>query len=64
MDGRGVEPWWSSTVVNEHEIARGDLAKDGKPKGFFQLSYQKHQGQCPGLLRRARVQEAGSQDYF
>jgi hypothetical protein len=29
-----VEPWWSSTVVNEYEIARGDFAKDGKPKGY------------------------------
>jgi uncharacterized protein YndB with AHSA1/START domain len=29
-----VEPWWSSTVVAEFEIARGDLAKDGKPKGY------------------------------
>ena len=26
--------WWSSTIVNEYEIARGDLAKDGKPKGY------------------------------
>jgi len=29
-----VDPWWSATVVSEYEIARGDLAKDGKPKGF------------------------------
>ena len=29
-----VEPWWSSTIVNEYEIARGDFAKDGKPKGY------------------------------
>jgi uncharacterized protein YndB with AHSA1/START domain len=29
-----VEPWWCSTVVAEYEIARGDLAKDGKPKGY------------------------------
>jgi uncharacterized protein YndB with AHSA1/START domain len=29
-----VDPWWSSTVVNEYEIARGDFAKDGKPKGY------------------------------
>ncbi|MEO8018810.1 MAG: SRPBCC domain-containing protein [Pseudomonadota bacterium] len=29
-----VEPWWSATILNEYEIARGDLAKDGKPKGF------------------------------
>ena len=29
-----VQPWWSSTVVNEYEIARGDFARDGKPKGY------------------------------
>ncbi len=29
-----VAPWWSSTIVAEYEIARGDLAKDGKPKGY------------------------------
>src|SRR5262245_61296620 len=30
----GVELWWATTIVNEYEIARGDLAKDGKPKGY------------------------------
>jgi uncharacterized protein YndB with AHSA1/START domain len=29
-----IESWWSATIVNEYEIARGDLAKDGKPKGY------------------------------
>lgn len=29
-----VQSWWSSTVVNEYEIARGDLGRDGKPKGY------------------------------
>lgn len=29
-----VELWWSTTITNEYEIARGDLAKDGKPKGY------------------------------
>jgi uncharacterized protein YndB with AHSA1/START domain len=29
-----AEPWWSATICNEYEIARGDLAKDGKPKGY------------------------------
>ena len=29
-----VEPWWSATILHEYEIARGDLATDGKPKGF------------------------------
>ena len=29
-----VDLWWSTTIVNEYEIARGDLAKDGKPKGY------------------------------
>jgi uncharacterized protein YndB with AHSA1/START domain len=28
------DPWWVTTIVNEFEIARGDLAKDGKPKGY------------------------------
>jgi len=34
MEESKVEPWWSSTIVNEYEIARGDFAKDGKPKGY------------------------------
>ena len=34
MTDEKVEPWWSSTIVSEYEIARGDLAKDGKPKGY------------------------------
>jgi len=29
-----VELWWATTITNEYEIARGDLAKDGKPKGY------------------------------
>jgi uncharacterized protein YndB with AHSA1/START domain len=29
-----VALWWATTIVNEYEIARGDLAKDGKPKGY------------------------------
>jgi uncharacterized protein YndB with AHSA1/START domain len=29
-----VHIWWATTIVNEYEIARGDLAKDGKPKGY------------------------------
>ena len=34
MEESKVEPWWSSTIVNEYEIARGDFARDGKPKGY------------------------------
>ena len=34
LNDQKVEPWWSSTIVAEYEIARGDLAKDGKPKGY------------------------------
>jgi len=34
MEEHEVDPWWATTVVNEYEIARGDLAKDGKPKGY------------------------------
>jgi len=30
----GLSTWWAATVTHEYEIARGDLAKDGKPKGF------------------------------
>jgi uncharacterized protein YndB with AHSA1/START domain len=29
-----ADAWWVTTIVNEYEIARGDLAKDGKPRGF------------------------------
>lgn len=29
-----VDTWWSATIVNEYEIARGDLASDGKPRGY------------------------------
>jgi uncharacterized protein YndB with AHSA1/START domain len=29
-----VETWWAATITNEYEIARGDLAKDGRPKGY------------------------------
>jgi len=29
-----VELWWAATITNEYEIARGDLARDGKPKGY------------------------------
>jgi uncharacterized protein YndB with AHSA1/START domain len=29
-----VDPWWSTTIVNEYEIARGVMEKDGKPKGY------------------------------
>jgi len=29
-----VNPWWATTITNEYEIARGDLAKDGRPKGY------------------------------
>ncbi len=29
-----IDLWWATTIVNEYEIARGDLAKDGKPKGY------------------------------
>jgi hypothetical protein len=34
MTDEKIEPWWSATIVSEYEIARGDLAKDGKPKGY------------------------------
>jgi uncharacterized protein YndB with AHSA1/START domain len=31
----GLTTWWAATVTHEYEIARGDLAKDGTPKGFM-----------------------------
>lgn len=34
LEEREVEHWWCSTIVNEYEIARGDLARDGKPRGY------------------------------
>jgi uncharacterized protein YndB with AHSA1/START domain len=34
LDDLEIDTWWSTTIVNEYEIARGDLAKDGKPKGY------------------------------
>ena len=34
IDAHEADPWWATTIVNEYEIARGDLAKDGKPKGY------------------------------
>jgi uncharacterized protein YndB with AHSA1/START domain len=33
-DRKIADAWWVTTIVNEYEIARGDFAKDGKPKGF------------------------------
>ena len=29
-----VDPWWPATINCEYEIARGQLEKDGKPKGY------------------------------
>ncbi len=29
-----IDPWWASTITNEYEIARGALARDGKPRGY------------------------------
>lgn len=29
-----VDPWWVTTITHEYEIARGQLEKDGKPKGY------------------------------
>lgn len=29
-----VDPWWSTTIVHEYELARGAVDKDGKPKGY------------------------------
>jgi uncharacterized protein YndB with AHSA1/START domain len=30
----GIDPWWSSTIVHEYELARDAVEKDGKPKGY------------------------------
>lgn len=29
-----VDPWWSATINCEYEIARNQLEKDGKPRGY------------------------------
>ena len=34
QDEHEVDAWWAATITNEYEIARGDMAKDGKPKGY------------------------------
>jgi uncharacterized protein YndB with AHSA1/START domain len=34
MKEQKVDPWWSATIVSEYEIARGDFASDGKPRGY------------------------------
>jgi uncharacterized protein YndB with AHSA1/START domain len=34
MSDQKVEAWWSATICAEYEIVRGDLARDGKPKGY------------------------------
>lgn len=47
-DAHCVDAWWCATIVNEYEIARGDLAKDGKSKGY---------SICPTKSIRATTQE-------
>ena len=34
-DEKQVDPWWCTTINHEYEIARGQLEKDGKPKGYM-----------------------------
>jgi len=34
MKDHKVDPWWSTTICNEYEIARGDLASDGRARGY------------------------------
>jgi len=29
-----VEPWWTTTITCEYEIARGQVEKDGRPRGY------------------------------
>ena len=55
LETHNVEAWWATTIVNEYEIARGDLAKDGKPRGYTHLRDEEHQGQRGGLLRPLRL---------
>ncbi len=33
-DDMKVQPWWTTTITCEYEIARGQLEKDGRPKGY------------------------------
>ncbi len=30
----GVDAWWAATLVQEYEVARGVVEKDGRPKGY------------------------------
>jgi uncharacterized protein YndB with AHSA1/START domain len=30
----GVDAWWTATLVQEYEVARGVVEKDGRPKGY------------------------------
>ena len=56
-----IEPWWSATIVNEYEIARGDLAKDGKPKGYSicpTKSIKASAGVCFAAFASARALDA------
>lgn len=56
-----VEPWWSATICCEYEIARGDLAKDGKPKGYSicpTKSIKANSGTCFAAFADARALNA------
>ncbi len=49
-----VDIWWATTIVNEYEIARGDLAKDGKPKGYSICPTKSIKASPKTMLRRVR----------
>ena len=58
MEESKVEPWWASTIVNEYEIARGDFAKDGKPKGYSicpTKSIKASAGECYAAFATAKA---------
>jgi hypothetical protein len=49
-----VELWWATTITNEYEIARGDLARDGKPKGYSICPTKSIKAGAKGVLRGVR----------
>ena len=51
---RTSSPGGAATIVSEYEIARGDLAKDGKPKGYSICPTKSIKASAKDCLRRIR----------
>ena len=54
----------ATTIVSEYEIARGDLAKDGKPKGYSICPTKSIKASAEGLLRRFRQRPKALDAWF